>query len=120
MDAHRCLQVLANLLSNAAKFSPPDATVDISLQTVDGYARVSIRDYGPGIPEEFKSRIFGKFAQAATNAHGKSGTGLGLSISKAIVERMGGRIGFDSIINPGTIFFFDVPIASDDRQQQVD
>jgi signal transduction histidine kinase len=70
--------------------------------------RVSVTDRGPGIPAEFRDRIFQKFSQADTsNSRNKSGTGLGLSISKAIVERLGGSIGFDT--GEGTTFYFELP-----------
>jgi signal transduction histidine kinase len=63
-DGDRLTQVITNLLSNAAKFSPPDGVVEVSVRQVKDRVRVSITDHGPGIPEEFRSRIFQKFAQA--------------------------------------------------------
>ena len=72
--------------------------------------RLSVRDRGPGIPADFKSRIFEKFAQAdATNTKQKGGTGLGLSIVKQIVGRLGGRVAFDDAPGGGTIFHVDLP-----------
>jgi DNA-binding response OmpR family regulator len=109
-DSDRTIQVLTNLLSNAVKFSPPGGEVTISVERLNGELRVSVHDAGPGIPEEFKSRIFGKFAQAdSSDTRQKGGTGLGLSISKAIVEKMGGSIGFRSAPGQGTTFFFELP-----------
>lgn len=116
-DPDRLMQVLANLLSNAAKFSPAGSTVEVSAQylTIDPpWVRVAVRDHGPGIPPEFMSRIFQKFAQAdSSNTRQKGGTGLGLSISKAIVERLGGRIGFETAPNEGTTFYFDLPLLTE-------
>ncbi len=87
-DGGRITQVIANLLSNAAKFSPEGGTVEVSVVRRDDTARVSVTDRGPGIPEEFRGRIFGRFAQAdASDTRKKGGTGLGLNISKSIVER---------------------------------
>ena len=109
-DPGRLLQVMANLLSNAAKFSEPGAAVTVEVsQEEQGVARVTVHDTGPGVPDEFRSRIFQKFAQAdGGDARKEGGTGLGLSICKAIVERHGGQIGFES--RPGaTRFFFTVP-----------
>ena len=111
-DRKRLLQVMTNLLSNAAKFSPEGATVDIEMRT-DGWAiRVAVQDRGPGIPEAFRSRIFGRFAQAdSTASRQKGGTGLGLAICKRLVELMQGHIGFDDRDGGGTSFWFELPRA---------
>jgi PAS domain S-box-containing protein len=109
-DADRILQVMANLLSNAAKFSPRGRVVEIAVARLDGRLRVAVTDYGKGISPAFRPQIFGKFAQAdASSTRHKGGTGLGLSISKAIVERHGGSIGFDSEPGVATTFYFDLP-----------
>jgi PAS domain S-box-containing protein len=109
-DRKRLLQVMTNLLSNAAKFSPEGAPVDIAMST-DGWAiRVAVQDRGPGIPEAFRSRIFGRFAQAdSTASRQKGGTGLGLAICKRLVEVMEGHIGFDDREGGGTSFWFEMP-----------
>lgn len=108
-DAHRLEQVLSNILSNAIKHSPQDVAVEVAVGPVDGWARATVTNGGPGIPPEFAPRVFEKFAQAEssdTRTHG--GTGLGLAISKALIERMGGAIAFES--EPGrTVFAVDVP-----------
>lgn len=115
-DPDRLLQVLTNLLSNAAKFSPSDGVVSVRVDRQEARLRVSIADRGAGIPEEFRSRIFQRFAQAdGSDARTKSGTGLGLSISKAIVERLGGTIGFATEAGRGTTFYFDLPEVASDR-----
>ena len=76
----------------------------------DGGIRVAISDRGSGIPEEFRPRIFQKFAQAEGSNTGRKGsTGLGLSIAKALVERMGGQIGFETARGVGTTFYIDLP-----------
>ena len=109
-DVQRFDQVLTNLLSNAAKFSPRGSTVEVAVGRREGYSRISVHDYGPGIPPEFRDRVFERFAQASmTNARGASGTGLGLSIAKKIVEGMGGSIGFDTDDSGGCTFYFDLP-----------
>jgi PAS domain S-box-containing protein len=111
-DRERLLQVATNLISNAVKFSPRGATVRLSLKRDGQAARVSIADQGPGVPAEFRDRIFQKFAQAdASDRRTRGGTGLGLSICKAIVEQHGGRIGFDSTPGHGARFYFDLPLA---------
>jgi len=110
VDRDRIVQVLTNLLSNAARFSPSGAQVTVGTEERDGWLRVWVRDQGPGIPEAFRSRIFERFAQAEAPAgRAQGGTGLGLSISKAVVEAMGGNIGFDSEPGKGSTFFVELP-----------
>ncbi|MBD2314730.1 PAS domain S-box protein [Desertifilum sp. FACHB-1129] len=111
VDSTRLMQVMANLLSNAAKFSPLNDVVTVQIQAQLGeWVQVSVRDRGAGIPEAFRSQIFQKFAQAdSSDSRQKGGTGLGLSISKAIIERLGGEIGFDTEVDRGTTFYFSLP-----------
>ena len=109
-DRKRLLQVMTNLLSNAAKFSPEGGSVEVSMEALGGKLRVGVHDRGPGIPEAFRGRIFGRFAQAdSTTSRQKSGTGLGLAISKRLIEMMQGRIGFEPREGGGTTFWFELP-----------
>ena len=112
-DSDKIIQVLTNLLSNAVKYSPQGAAVTVGVELEgESKARVSVRDLGAGIPEEFKPKIFGKFSQADTSTTKQvGGTGLGLSIAKAIVEKHSGTIGFDSTEGQGTCFYFIIPLA---------
>ncbi len=111
VDADRMHQVMTNLLSNAVKFSPPGGEVSVrTRRTPNGILRISVRDRGPGIPEEFRSRVFGRFEQAdGSDTRAQAGTGLGLNITKAIVERFDGRISFDSAPGIGTVFHVELP-----------
>ncbi|MEC4719581.1 ATP-binding protein [Noviherbaspirillum sp. CPCC 100848] len=110
-DHDRMIQVLHNLLSNAIKFSPPESTVTLSMERRDRHVRISVSDHGSGIPQQFRDRIFQKFAQAdATDSRRKGGTGLGLSICKSIVEEHGGEISFESEPGEGTAFHVDLPL----------
>lgn len=109
-DGGRFQQVMGNLLSNAAKFSPEGGQVRVTAEMNGESVRINVIDRGPGIPSEFQKQVFGKFAQAdSSDNRQKGGTGLGLSIAKAIVERMGGKISFETQANVGTIFYFDLP-----------
>jgi PAS domain S-box-containing protein len=109
-DSSRLKQVMDNLLSNAAKFSPPDGAVGVSITHYNQSVRVSVSDSGPGIPEEFRPKIFQKFTQAdSSRTRRKGGTGLGLSIAKSIVEQHGGKIGFETELDAGTTFYFELP-----------
>lgn len=111
VDPDRLMQVITNLLSNAAKFSPKGEEVLITCKSYHNYVRVLVANRGPGIPKEFQSRIFQKFSQADTSStRAKGGTGLGLSISKAIVEKLGGTLNFISKPGEITTFYFDLPL----------
>ncbi|WP_404345488.1 ATP-binding protein [Vreelandella venusta] len=114
VDALRFQQVMANLLSNAAKFSRLNGEVVIFCEECDKDVRINIKDTGCGIPEEFRTRIFQKFSQAdASDRRVKGGTGLGLSISKAITEQMDGTIGFQSTVGEGSTFYVTFPYAQE-------
>jgi PAS domain S-box-containing protein len=109
-DRKRLLQVMTNLLSNAAKFSPEGGVVEISTEDAGPNVRVAVHDRGSGIPEAFRPRIFDRFTQAdSTATRQKGGTGLGLAICKRLVELMQGRIGFDDRPGGGTTFWFELP-----------
>ncbi len=110
VDTDGFMQVMTNLLSNAAKYSPTGGAVEVRLTRESGSIRLSVTDHGPGMPTSFHDKVFQKFSQAdASDSRQKGGTGLGLSISKAIVEEMGGRIGFVTSEGVGTTFYFDLP-----------
>jgi PAS domain S-box-containing protein len=105
-DPERLVQILTNIMTNAAKFSPPGREVAVAVVPVEGGYRVVIRDEGPGIPLAFQPRVFQKFSRARTKASApREGAGLGLRIAQQLVERMGGEIGFDSTPGAGTTFF---------------
>ena len=113
-DSNRLMQVLANLLSNAAKFSFANSTVRIQVQQRDEQVRIAIIDQGPGIDDEFKALIFRPFSQSDTSdVRNFGGTGLGLSISKSIVEKHGGTLTFDSTAGQGSSFYIDLKLGSE-------
>jgi PAS domain S-box-containing protein len=108
-DRKRLLQVLTNLISNAAKFSPPGGEIALAAAGQGNRVVLSVSDKGPGVPEAFRARLFGKFEQAD---HDKAGTGLGLAICKSLVERMGGRIWCESEPGRGATFLAELPRAA--------
>jgi PAS domain S-box-containing protein len=113
-DSERLMQAITNLLSNAAKFSPEGEAIIIAATIAGDRARVTVTDHGAGVPVEFHDRIFGKFTQAdSSNTRGQDGSGLGLYICKAIIENMGGRIGFESVPGQGATFYFELPYTED-------
>lgn len=110
-DRARLLQVLGNLMSNAAKFSPQGSTVRLSAETVAGFGvRITVADSGCGISDKFRDSIFQKFSQHYdSNLRPRTGTGLGLCISKAIVDQHDGKIDYQSTLGIGTVFYIDIP-----------
>jgi len=111
-DSGRIGQVVVNLLSNAAKFSPAGAVVDMVLEVEGPRVRVGVVDQGIGIPESFRAQIFGRFAQAdGSDRRQKGGTGLGLNICRGIIDAHEGKIGFASEPGVRTEFFFELPLA---------
>lgn len=111
-DETRLRQVLDNLLSNALKHSPESGVVTLTaIEIADQRWRLTVSDQGGGVPEDFKSRIFQRFAQAEHgNKRAATGTGLGLAISQALVQKMHGDIGFYN--DKGAHFWFELPQAS--------
>ncbi|MES2217795.1 MAG: PAS domain-containing sensor histidine kinase [Pseudomonadota bacterium] len=116
VDVDRMIQVLTNLISNAVKFSKSGDTVTITMQKENKRVRVNVIDQGQGISDDFKKQIFQKFSQADSSATRENkGSGLGLSISKAIMEALNGNLSFTSVVNQGTTFYLDLPIATSEQ-----
>lgn len=100
---------MANLMSNAAKYSRQGDNVEIVLDVHEDRARVSVSDFGLGIPDEAKRTIFDRFVQVDGAAHYRKGSsGLGLSIANSIIMRHGGQIRLDSKIGEGSTFCFEI------------
>lgn len=113
VDGLRLQQVLTNFLSNAIKYTPEGGEVTLHCSRPDAnHVRISVTDQGPGIPATFQTRVFEKFAQAdASDSRQKGGTGLGLAITKEFIERMGGRVSFDTAEGQGTTFWCELPVV---------
>ncbi len=111
VDPQRFCQILSNLLSNAAKFSPAGAAVEVRVEREnEELFRISVTDHGPGIAPEFEPYLFEKFRQGRRDGgrHNR-GTGLGLSIARALVEAHGGHIGYHTVPGQGTTFYLQFP-----------
>ncbi len=119
-DPEKLIQVLNNLLSNAAKFSQPDQTVTLYYTPGKHTIRIFVKDDGKGIPDSFKHSIYNKFTQLESQDNRNSnGTGLGLAIAKLIVDKHNGKIDFDSIPGKGTTFYIDIPLASGQGRKKI-
>lgn len=109
VDSLRLQQVINNLLSNAAKFSPAHSLVEISVEASVDRVRVLVKDSGEGISAEDQEKLFKKFSQVdSSSTRKKGGSGLGLAISKELIERMNGTIGVDSVLGQGSCFYFEL------------
>ena len=115
-DRGRIAQVIANLLGNAIKYSPDGGRVEVEAGMRLGKVRVNVRDQGMGIPESVRSRIFTKFFRGEAGVGGIGGMGLGLAVSRDIVEAHGGRMGFDTTVGSGSIFWFELAPAPSEQQ----
>lgn len=108
-DRERVLQVLANLVGNALKFTPGGGRVGLSAERVPGGVRIAVADTGPGIAPEHLPHVFDRFWK--TQGGNRHGAGLGLAICKGIVEAHGGSIGVESVLAGGSTFAFTLPAA---------
>jgi sigma-B regulation protein RsbU (phosphoserine phosphatase) len=110
-DPRWVARVFDALLSNAAKFGPEGSEVRVVLRTAEGWARVDVRDHGPGVPERLRKTIFERFKQAGEVLTDKPpGLGLGLPMARAIVERQNGSIRYEPAEGGGSVFAFELPI----------
>ena len=108
-DGERVLQVLANLVSNAVKFTPNGGRIDLSVRRVNDEIEFAVTDSGPGIPTEDVGHIFDRYWHARRSAR-TTGSGLGLAIARGLVEAHGGSINVESALGKGTTFRFTIPI----------
>lgn len=117
-DKTRLREAFDNYISNAIKYSPAGKTVTVSLVSTENgkWIEFGVRDQGPGLTEDDKSKLFGKFKKlSARPTGGESSTGLGLSIVKAIIELHGGHVGCDSSLGQGAYFWARLPMHKTDN-----
>lgn len=117
VDRGRLIQALSNLLSNAIKFSPDNTAVEVTCTCDNQIIAIHVRDQGPGIPKEFESKLFDRFAQAEAGNRKRPGTGLGLAITKELLEQMNGSIHYHSHDSGGTTFTVALPHDDPEHQQ---
>lgn len=121
VDEQRMMQIMANLISNAVKHSPPHSIVLITMTVHADHVRVAVHDSGQGVPETFRQRVFQRFAQAdGSGTRHVAGTGLGLVITKQLVELHAGTIGFESGASlagasTGATFWFELPTVKESQ-----
>ncbi|MBC8152626.1 MAG: HAMP domain-containing protein [Bacteroidetes bacterium] len=109
-DPDKASWVLINFLSNAVRHSPDENSIDVSVERVGDQVQFRVRDYGAGIREEHRARIFDRYFKAPGSNGQASGTGLGLAISKEFIVSMGGEIGLENTTD-GAAFYFRLPVA---------
>ncbi len=113
VDSRLLAEALANLVDNAAKYSPPGSEVVLCASVEAGALTVSVRDEGPGLPPHELSRIFDKFYRGTSRSvKQRDGTGMGLAIARGMVEAHGGRIWVESTPGQGATFFFRLPVET--------
>jgi two-component system, OmpR family, phosphate regulon sensor histidine kinase PhoR len=116
-DRQRIERVVANLLENAVRFSPQGGEVRIRVEAAAGEARLSVADHGIGIPADRQDQVFRRYYRAhhGTPESDYSGLGLGLEVSRAVVEKHGGRMWFESAPGEGSTFHFGLPLPREER-----
>jgi signal transduction histidine kinase len=110
-DSSKIREVFENLLSNAIKYSERDTQIKVNVEQLDEVVVIKVTDEGPGLNDDDKSRIFGKFTRlSAKPTAGESSTGLGLFIVKKLVDLHGGKVWVESKLNEGSTFVVELPI----------
>jgi len=112
-DRERVHQVVFNLLDNAVRFTPPGGEVVVSADVAGGRCEIRVVDTGPGIPAEHLPFLFERFYRVdSSRSRGDGGTGIGLAIARSVVEAHGGRIWAESEVGRGSVFTFELPLAT--------
>ncbi len=117
-DAARLTLALVNLLTNASKYSPDGATIDLAVNQTDQWLRIAVADRGPGVTQAGQSQLFNRFVRLDTPESDQVSTGLGLFVVKTTVEAHGGRVGIDERPGGGAIFWIEIPRLSQEGQPE--
>lgn len=109
IDCNLAKNILTNLISNAIKYSPEGAPILVETSVDEKNTRISVRDRGMGIPENEQKHLFDRFFRASNAVNNTQGTGLGLYIVQRYAEMMGGTVGFESVVEEGSVFWVEIP-----------
>lgn len=109
-DEHRIEQVIVNMVNNAVKYAPDSNEIVFFIQQINDMAKISVKDNGPGIPQDKLPHLFDRYYKVDHAGYQGSGLGLGLFISSEIVKRHGGDIGVESELGKGSTFWFTLPV----------
>jgi signal transduction histidine kinase len=109
-DPPRLRQILEHLIENAVKYAPPETTITLDRSIVEGFVRIGVTDQGPGVPAEWRERIFEPYARRET--HTARGSGIGLYAAKRLAESMGARLWCEPADPTGARFVVALPAAA--------
>jgi len=109
-DEHQVNQVIVNLVNNSVKYAPESKNIYIVIEKLDAFAKISVKDTGPGMSKDKIGHLFDRYYRAEPASYQNAGLGLGLYISSEIVKRHGGEIGVESELGHGSMFWFTLPL----------
>lgn len=118
VDFIRAKQVLLNLLSNAVKYNRANGSVTLDVEDNGDFLRIIVNDTGKGIPEHKIAELFEPFSRLGAEETEIEGTGIGLTITRELVDKMGGRMGVDSVVGVGSTFWVDFPLSRDETREK--
>ncbi len=111
-DSNKLERVLDNLLDNALKYTPKGGLITVAVRPVNGQVEVRVTDTGPGIPPEYRERIFDRFTRVPGSEGRRRGLGWGLAFCRSVIEAHGGRIWLESEVGQGSTFAFTIPVET--------
>ena len=118
-DRRRTKQVVLNLLTNALKYNRKHGMVELSIEQQADSLVFSVEDTGQGIKPDLQKRVFDPFDRLDAHSTTIEGTGIGLSLCREIIELMGGRINFESVVDQGSIFWIELQLANSEKEPTI-